>query len=137
MVNRFVVHIKTVIVVVILIMSSMLALAACVVVKPLTSGINGIVMLGPLKPVQKEGEINEKPYPDAMIWIMNEQGTRKIAEVKSNAEGRFTIGLLPGTYLLDPQSPAGQILPRGEPQTVVVPPDQFVDVTVNFDTGIR
>jgi hypothetical protein len=121
----------------VLVFALVLALNACVLVQPLTSGINGIVMLGPLKPVTKEGEINDKPYPDAIIWVMNEQGTRKLAEVKSDAEGRFTIALVPGKYLLNPQSPKDQALPRGEPQTVEVLPDHFVGVTVNYDTGIR
>jgi hypothetical protein len=120
-----------------LVLAMVLALGACVLVQPLTSGINGIVMLGPLKPVTREGEINEKPYPDAIIWIMNEPGTRKIAEVKSDADGRFTIALVPGKYLLKPQSPIGQTLPRAEQQVVEVLPDQFVGVTINYDTGIR
>jgi hypothetical protein len=103
----------------------------------ITSGISGKVMIGPISPVEKEGEVNEKPYPDALIFIMDASGKKKMKEVKSDLDGLFKVYLAPGTYLLVPQSPKNQALPVGEPQTVIVLENRFTDVTVNYDSGIR
>lgn len=102
-----------------------------------TSGIKGIVMIGPISPVEKEGEINEKPYPGAVILIMDSKGKKEIASVKSDQNGRFEIYLAPDTYQLLPQTPDKQPLPVADPQTVVVTADKFTEVTINYDSGIR
>jgi hypothetical protein len=120
-----------------LILTVLLFSASCFSVHPLSSGISGVVLLGPLKPVVKEGEINDRPYPDALIWVMDEAGSRRIESFISDDQGYFKISLLPGTYLLEPQTPRGQVLPRGEPQTVTVLADQYTDITLHYDTGIR
>lgn len=101
-----------------------------------SSGIKGIVMLGPVSPVEKEGEANEEPYPDALIIISDASG-KKITEVKSDKDGRFTVNLLPGKYTLSPQTPKDQILPVGESQEVNVSEKAFTEVTIHYDSGIR
>ena len=105
--------------------------------QPVISGINGKVMIGPITPVQKEGEVNEKPYSDALIFIMDSTGSSKITEVISDQNGLFKIYIAPGTYLLDPQTPHDQRFPVTGTQIVVVLENMFTDVTINFDTGIR
>lgn len=102
-----------------------------------TSGIKGIVMIGPISPVEKEGEINEKPYPEAVIQIMDSKGKKEVASVKSDQNGRFEIYLAPGTYQLLPKTPDKQPLPVAEPQTVVVTANKFTEVTIQYDSGIR
>ena len=102
-----------------------------------TSGIKGIVMIGPISPVEKEGEINEKPYSGAVILIMDSTGKKEIASVKSDQNGRFEIYLAPDTYQLLPQTPDKQPLPVAEPQTVVVTANKFTEVTIPYDSGIR
>ena len=112
--------------------------SSCAVPAPTdTSGINGIVMIGPVSPVEKEGEINEKPYPEAVILIMDSKGKKEIASVKSDQNGRFEIYLAPGTYQLLPQTPDKQPLPVADPQTVVVTANKFTEVTIRYDSGIR
>lgn len=94
-------------------------------------------MLGPISPVEKEGEINEKPYPDAVVFVMNSSGTKKIAEFKSDQNGRFQLNLAPGTYSLVPQTPKKQPFPIGKSETVVVSENQYTEITINYDSGIR
>jgi hypothetical protein len=102
-----------------------------------TSGINGAVLIGPVSPVQKQGDANEKPYPDAVIFVMDASGQQKISEVKSDFNGLFTVYLAPGKYILSPQTPKGRPLPVGEPQEVVVLENHLTEVTVNYDSRIR
>lgn len=106
--------------------------------KPQTtsSGIKGIVMIGPISPVVKEGEPDEKAYPDALIYVLDASG-KKLAEVTSDEEGRFTIGLQPGKYSVAPQTPKDQILPIGESQEVLVTENTYSEITVHYDSGIR
>lgn len=101
------------------------------------SGIDGTVLLGPVSPVQKEGEINDKPFPDAVIFIMNSIGGKKVMETVSDRNGHFRVNLSPGVYMLVPQNPKGKMLPFGKPETVTVLEAQFTEITVYYDSGIR
>jgi hypothetical protein len=58
-----------------------------------------------------------------------------VATVRSHADGRFSIRLTPGRYLLRPF--AGHPFPRSQPQTVRVYAHRFTNVTVVYDSGIR
>jgi hypothetical protein len=106
---------------------------------PGDNGITGIVTLGPLRPVVREGdtEPNEKPYPDAVILIKDANGDKIIKQIKSDQNGEFTVALFPNTYTLEPQTPGGSILPRASPQTVEVKQGQYTEVKIEYDTGIR
>lgn len=101
------------------------------------SGIDGTVLLGPVSPVQKEGEINDKPFPDAVIFIMDSIGGKKVMEAVSDRNGHFRVNLSPSVYMLVPQNPKGQMLPFGKPETVTVPEAQFAKITIYYDSGIR
>lgn len=120
-----------------LVLIQVTAFSCAVPTEALTSGIKGIVMIGPISPVEKEGEINEKPYPEAVILIMDSKGKKEIASVKSDQNGRFEIYLAPDTYQLLPQTPDKQPLPVADPQTVIVTANKFTEVTINYDSGIR
>jgi hypothetical protein len=99
----------------------------------LDSGITGLVTLGPISPVERPGVPNERPYA-ATIIVKRTDGS-VVAQVRSGEDGRFTIKLPPGAYVLEPQN--GQPLPRAEAQQVTVLPHAFTEVTVAFDSGIR
>ena len=103
-----------------------------------TSGIEGQVLLGPMCPVVQVGS----PCPDqpleATIIIWNAERTTQVQTVTADQEGRFRVPLAPGDYYLDPQPiEPGQAFPTPIPQAVTVPAGQFVQVTVQYDTGIR
>lgn len=109
-----------------------LLLASCGAA-PTDSGINGLVTIGPISPVEQPGVPNDAPY-QATIVVKNDDGDA-VATVESDADGRFTVNLDAGIYVLEPQS-SGQ-LPFAQPQEVTVEPHRYTEVTVPYDSGIR
>jgi len=100
-----------------------------------TSGIEGQVLLGPTCPVERQGMPCEEPYK-ATIVVWDAARSQRVLVFDSDDEGRFREGLLPGEYYIEPQGDQ-QGLPRPEPQTVMVPANTFVSLTLRYDTGIR
>jgi len=100
-----------------------------------TSGIEGQVLLGPTCPVEREGMPCEKPY-EATIVVWDAGRTQRVLIFDADDSGRFHVALSPGEYYIEPQGDV-QGLPRPEPQTVTVPADTFVFLTLRYDTGIR
>ena len=104
---------------------------------PLTSGIEGQVLIGPMCPVVQQGTpCPDKPY-QATIVIWNADRTNEIVTIRTKSDGRFRIPLPPGDYYIDPQPPDTGAPPTPQPQTVTVPPDRFAQITVQYDSGIR
>ena len=110
-------------------------LAACrsSSVAALNSGIQGQVLIGPMCPVMRQ----DQPCPDqpfeATIKVLSANG-RQHTVFRSDGHGRFQLALAPGTYTLAPET---QGIAYAEQQTVEVLPDQFVSVTISYDSGIR
>ncbi len=104
---------------------------------PLTSGIEGQVLIGPTCPVLREGT----PCPDqpsqATIAVWNAERTEKVRTFTTDEDGRFRVPLAPGEYYIDPQPPNPVAPPTPITQTVTVPPDRFVQITIEYDSGIR
>jgi len=97
-------------------------------------GIEGIVFLGPQCPVQT----SEDPCPDLpfQAWInVRRQPGGFVTRIQSGENGRFRVGLRPGSYVLDPES--GDPFPVASDLDVEVRKGVFTEVTVSFDTGIR
>ena len=107
-------------------------LAACQTT-PIASGIEGLVTIGPISPVEQPGVPNERPY-QATIVVKNDN-EKTVATVDSGSDGRFRLELEPGDYVLEPQSP-GQ-MPHAQPMEVTVQAHQFTKVTISYDSGIR
>jgi hypothetical protein len=79
-----------------------------------------------------------RPLAGAVISVEPAGGGSPIARVVADVQGRFVLALAPGQYLLVPLPPnLGAALPRGIPETVVVPPKGLASVVVNYDSGIR
>ncbi len=104
---------------------------------PPTSGIEGQVLIGPVCPVVRE----DTPCPDqpyqATIAVWNADRTEKVRTFTTDEDGRFRLPLAPGEYYIDPEPPQPGAPPTGIPQTVTVPPDRFVQITIDYDSGIR
>ncbi|GAB4252921.1 MAG: hypothetical protein Kow00122_10740 [Thermoleophilia bacterium] len=99
------------------------------------SGISGLVLLGPLTPVSEEGLPTSRPYA-ATIVVRSADAGDEITRFRSGTDGRFSVSLPPGEYLLDPV-PGGDPLPRAIRQKVSVEPHRYTVVTIEYDTGIR
>jgi len=101
----------------------------------INSGIYGIVTIGPINPVEEEGEINYKPYQSTII-IKTEDSLAEIERFTSNSDGTFKIYLKPGKYILEPLK-SNEPFPFGKPAEVEVKPSQFTKINISLDTGIR
>ncbi len=98
------------------------------------SGIFGQVLLGPISPVERPGQVNERPY-EAGVRVLDADG-HEVTQFRSRPDGIFRLALSPGTYRLQP-SPGGPVYPRAAEQTVSVEAGSFTRVLIHYDTGIR
>jgi hypothetical protein len=103
---------------------------------PDASGITGQVMIGPTcgGPVKAGStECADKPYP-TKITVLDQAG-QVVTRITTDAEGRFSLPLPPGTYTLQPEM-TGR-LPMAVEQVVTVVSGQFLTVTITYDSGMR
>ena len=113
-----------------------LVLATCSIYSPTPrgSGIEGQVLLGPMCPVVQQGqECPDQPY-QATLTVIDRNGIQ-ITQFQSDAQGRFRVPLVPGEYVLHPESPNG--LPFAGDQPFSVETGRYTPITVNYDSGIR
>jgi hypothetical protein len=100
------------------------------------SGIAGVVLIGPMCPVMRVDE----PCPDqpfaATLLIRDSQG-RELCTVASGDDGRFQVALLPESYEVVPLTGSASGLPFAAAQWVAVVPDQYTELTIAYDSGIR
>jgi hypothetical protein len=101
-----------------------------------SSGVYGQVTLGPVCPVVQVGkDCPDKPY-QATLSILTAAGN-KVTTIVTAADGNFRVNLAPGNYLLRPETPQNQPLPRAEEQPFTVTAGQFTEISVTYDSGIR
>lgn len=100
------------------------------------SGIDGKIILGPTCPgPDYSGSDCMTPYA-ATVFIESEDGN-VLSQFTSGKDGRFTVHLSPGTYILDPQQPPGASPYTVNKQTVLVKNKAYSYVSIIYDTGIR
>ncbi len=103
------------------------------------SGIEGQVFLGPTCPgpvsddPTQATQCADQPY-QATITILDENG-ETVMQFQTDALGHFRVVLSPATYTLHPESP--DVRPRAPEQTVTVVSQEFTQVVITYDTGIR
>ncbi len=106
------------------------------VTTPGGSGLEGVVTLGPLCPVQQLGV----PCPDrvysATLVVLDTDGV-EVARVTSGGDGWYRVAVAPGEYTLVPQTPSGVPLPFAGSIEVVVVDGVYSVVDVAYDSGIR
>ncbi len=73
----------------------------------------------------------------ATIDVWNAGRTEKVRTFTTDEEGGFRVPLPPGEYLIEPQAPQPGAPPTPMTQTVSVPADTFVQITVQYGSGIR
>jgi hypothetical protein len=121
---------------------ALLLLAACVQTSPITptptpsSGIQGNVTEGPTcpGPVPIGGtQCQDQPY-QATVQVLN-SAENIVKQFQTDENGYFKVSLPPGMYILHPLS--GQPFPHAVDQTVWVTANQYTQVTIMYDTGIR
>jgi hypothetical protein len=113
-----------------------LVLATCTIYSPTPrgSGIEGQVLLGPMCPVVQEGQAcPDQPY-QATLTVTSRNGVQ-VAQFQSDEQGRFRVSLVPGEYVLHPESPNG--IPFAVDQSFTVETGRYTQITVLYDSGIR
>ena len=99
------------------------------------TGVEGIVSVGPQCPV----ETPDSPCPD-LPFVGDVQATASdgtVTTVTTDAQGRFTMDLVPGSYTLVAVTGGGGGPPTPIPQTVVVEQGSYAQITLEVDTGVR
>lgn len=100
------------------------------------SGIKGQVLIGPMCPVmQVDNPCPNEPY-QANLFVLNLRG-EEVLRFSSDAEGKFEVKLPPGDYILHPESPEGQPIPYAADVPFTIIPNEFTNIIVTFDSGIR
>jgi hypothetical protein len=101
---------------------------------PITSGVEGVVLIGPTCPVVQAGqECSDQPYQATLT--INDRNGKRITQIQTNADGEFTIPLAPGAYQLHPESPNS--LPFAVDQEFTVQENAFTRLIIIYDSGIR
>ncbi len=102
---------------------------------PPDSGIYGQVTIGPTCPLEQIDNLcPDKPY-QATLTVLTTTDRRKVIQFQSDSNGNFRVALAAGEYVLHPESP--NVLPRAADQIITVPPHEFIQVNVSYDSGIR
>ena len=113
-----------------------LVLATCSIYSPTPrgSGIQGQVLLGPMCPVVQQGqECPDQPYR-ATLTVRTQDGVQ-ITQFQTDGDGHFKVSLVPGEYILHPETPNG--IPFAGDQSFVVETGNYTQIIVNYDSGIR
>jgi hypothetical protein len=104
--------------------------------EPLTSGVKGQALIGPMCPVmQTESPCPDQPYQTTLI-VLTLEG-QEVTRIQTDTEGKFAVNLPPGEYILHPYIPAARPVPSAPDVPFTVVPDQFTNIIVTFDSGIR
>jgi hypothetical protein len=103
------------------------------------SGITGMVKLGPTCPVESTPGANDPvpcvtPYSAQLVVLDGENAV--VARVTSAADGRFSVDVPPGDYIVAPATGTDSY-PIANPVSVTVVAGQFAEIEINYDTGIR
>jgi hypothetical protein len=97
------------------------------------SGLRGVVMRGPTKPVCFEGEPCEAPA--AGLTLRFGRAGAVIAQVKTGPAGGYSVRLRAGVYTVT--TPNGRPLTQLTPRRVLVPLGRMARVNFHLDTGIQ
>ena len=101
-----------------------------------TSGIRGVLLKSPIRPLSRAGQTNSAPMADIDVSPRSEHGHTEIASQKTDTNGRFAFSVLPGKYTIVPVLPPGS-RSRVVRQSIEVITNQFTNIVITVDTGIR
>ena len=103
---------------------------------PVLSGIRGTVDLGPTCEDATRASPCIEPYSARLIFL--DENDDVVGEVVSGTDGSFALALPPGIYTIQPAPPEnGDPFPVGQAISVVVGEEEYTEVGVDYDTGIR
>jgi hypothetical protein len=110
-----------------------LLLMGCGGAAPAGTGIRGVVMLGPTCPVENTASpCPDRPFQGEVVATASDGST---TTASTDAQGRFTMNLRAGTYVVVAAPPSDP--PTPIPRTVQVQTGSYTSVTLEVDSGIR
>jgi hypothetical protein len=99
-----------------------------------TSGIRLTATIGPSCPgPERPGQVCTQPY--AGEFVVTNNAAEEVARVTTNQDGQALVDLPPGEYTVTPKIEGR--FPSGAPVNASVVAGQYVDVTIELDSGIR
>src|SRR5712691_685298 len=110
-----------------------LALVPATGVSAASSGLRGLVVFSPTRPVCIEGQPCSKPAAHVLIVFL--RTGRVAARVTTGADGTYRVSLLPGTYRVS--APGRRVGSGVTPRTVRVPDGRTARADLEIDTGIQ
>jgi len=114
--------------------------AVCACTGRETGTLTGHVTIGPLQPVQREGEPAPTPGPEVYAaWeiVVHTLDMRKeAARAAIDDEGTYALELRAGTYTVTAEQTVGRGLPQST-LTVGITAGQTTQQDIDIDTGIR
>jgi hypothetical protein len=99
----------------------------------LRSGLRGVVMRGPTKPVCRDDEPCEKPALGVVLQFA--RAGRIVARVETGEGGKYSIRLRSGTYTVS--TPRPRVGTGLTPRLARVPLGRVARVDFHLDTGIQ
>jgi hypothetical protein len=99
----------------------------------LRSGLRGVVMRGPTKPVCRENETCEEPAVGVVLRFS--RAGQVVARVETGAGGAYSVRLRPGVYGVS--TPLRRAVMTFAPSTARVPQGRVARVNFHIDTGIQ
>lgn len=107
------------------------------VTTPTESGIEGQAVISPAHPGPvRAGQSDSAPYRTTLVVWRVSDGS-EVTRFETGSDGRFRVGLPPGTYRVGPPQQPGRFLPRAGEETITVAPGKFAHVAISFDSGMR
>ncbi len=97
------------------------------------TGLTGVVLLGPTRPACPIGDPCEAPF-SATFEITKDHVS--LATFRSDSQGRFTVALPPGEYVLVPGVDAPLLAPGLQTKSITVGTNGLTSLELRFDTGI-
>ena len=116
-----------------------LLLAGCNAGAQATGTLEGNVTIGPLQPVQREGEVTVVPpevYATRKVMVYDKIGKNLIKQVDIDGKGHYQVELKPATYTIDINrigiDSSGEV-----PRQIEIKAGETVTLNIDIDTGIR
>ena len=96
--------------------------------------VDGRVVRGPIQPVCQVDTPCDAPFS---AGFSVRQAGHAVTHFQSDTDGRFTIRLAPGAYLVIPDADAPIFSPTQQARSLTIPDADSTTVELSFDTGIR
>ena len=100
----------------------------------MASGIHLTATIGPTCPgPERPGQVCTQPYQG--LFVVTSNTGAEVTRATTDQDGKATIDLPPGNYTITPKVEGR--LPSGAPTAVTVLSGQYVEVSIELDSGIR